>query len=459
MPPRWFSHNILCMDKMMEPLNQVRRALETLPAKKHLLVAFSAGADSCALLHILNDLKDEYGYSLSAVHINHGLRSASEQEEKYAQNIADSLAVPLIIRKVDVPCTGNLEAAARAARYAALYDTMNEINADVIALAHHAGDQAETLLMHLMSGCGLQGLSGMAEYAPPLWRPLLKVAKSSLIGYLKARNLSWVEDESNRDTRFTRNLLRHEVLPVLERIQSGVELRLTQTADIAEKDNDYLQSLETDWLSKYGKFNKPFCFIDLLAFNNLHLAMKRRIARRLGLQHGITFNFEQTGQLQNFIQDKKQSKIALSDTIYAIKSNRRLHIWADDVKLMTVPWSQPAHIQGGSGYGDGRHEQVLLEDAIAGALIRMPRKDDVINPKGMNGSQSIGKYFSSRGIDVPFRPFWPVFAKDNQVLWVPGHGISREAVVHDTLDKVVRLQFRDRLPDEIDVMEAGEYHV
>lgn len=427
----------------------VRNALRKLQSPKHILLAYSCGADSTALLHVLKTLKSEFAYSLSCVHVHHGLRKASDDEEEFARDYSASIGVPIQVIRINVSKTGNLENAARTARYQAIEEARRKVNADVVALAHHADDQAETMLMHLLSGSGLDGLKAMSEFRPPFWRPLLSVTKSDLMAYLNKNNLEYMEDESNSDSRFTRNHLRHRVLPIFEELQPGFSLRMSQTADILNQDSALLTSLEDEWLAKYEKFLPPFHFVDLKAYNRLHLALKRRIVRRLCIRHDIKLNFIQTEQLLSFIEDEQACKYALSIGIYAIKSFQRLHILNDDVKSISVHWSEPIKVPAGNGFGDGRHEQVMAASAQEGAVMRLPRRDDVITPKGMKGTQPILKYFSSRGMDRPFRPYWPVYARGNRVMWVPGMGISDEAAVRPGQTGIVRLVFQDRLPDEI----------
>lgn len=427
----------------------VRKALGKMLPPRHILLAYSCGADSTALLHALKTLQPEFSYELSCVHIHHGLRAASDTEEEFANAFAASLGVAMQVVKVNVDREGNLENAARSARYQAIEKARQAVDADIIALAHHADDQAETLLMHLISGSGMDGLQGMLEYRAPLWRPLLSVTKSDLLDYLANNNLPYMEDESNSDNRFTRNYLRHQVMPLFEKIQPGFSLRLSQTTDILSQDNTALTLMEEDWLIKNEKHLLPFHFIDLAAFDELHLSLKRRILRRLCIRHQVKLSFHQTEQLLSFIGNDDIQKLSLSKGVYAIKSQRRLHILNDDVKLISVHWSAPLKLPAGDGFGDGRHEQVLNESAQKGAVMRLPHKDDVIVPKGMHGTQPLLKYFSARGVDKAFRPYWPVYAKENRVLWVPGKGISEEAAVKPGQTEAVRLIFQDKLPDEI----------
>lgn len=180
-------------------------------------VAFSGGGDSVALLHLLqaSELRE-----LRAVHVHHGLQTVADDWVRHCRRLCRALGVPLRVLRVEVKADGEgLEAAARSARYAALAGLLKP--GDVVATAHHRDDQAETVLFRALRGTGIAGLGGMRECEPlgsgTLWRPLLAVPRGDLRAYAEAQRLEWVEDPHNRDPRYARAFLRHDVLPLLQR--------------------------------------------------------------------------------------------------------------------------------------------------------------------------------------------------------------------------------------------------
>ncbi len=186
-------------------------------------VAYSGGADSSALLHICARI---YPGQVCAIHIHHGLQAAAEDFVSHAEATCDALAVPLHIARVDARHASGQspEDAARRARYAALIAAVQalppEHRPQSIALAQHADDQVETLLIALSRGAGLPGLAAMPatwQRAGLSWhRPMLGVAGAELRNWLQTQGLSWVEDPSNSELRYTRNHIRHKLLPLLE---------------------------------------------------------------------------------------------------------------------------------------------------------------------------------------------------------------------------------------------------
>jgi tRNA(Ile)-lysidine synthase len=239
----------------------VARVLEriTVTARKHgmfepgqtVLVACSGGPDSTCLLHALHALRRLLRIGLVAFHFDHGLRPDSAGDADYVRRQADRLGVPVALREaVDRPRKGqSVEAWSRMARYAALTQAAADTRANVASLGHTADDQAETVLLGLFRGGGLDSLAGMPPVGtiPPLGfpavRPLLEVSRSETVAFCRALRLRPLQDPMNRDPRFLRNRIRHEVLPFLEQgLDRGVKATLARTAEVIRADADLLDS-------------------------------------------------------------------------------------------------------------------------------------------------------------------------------------------------------------------------
>ncbi len=179
------------------------------------LVAVSGGADSVALLHLLSGLAADWRLRLHVLHVDHQLRAESAADADFVRALGARLGIPVDVATVAVDRRGSLEAAARSARYAALEACATRIGAERIALGHTADDQAETVLMRLVQGAGVRGLSGIPPVRGAIIRPLIELRRSALEPELERAGLAWVEDASNRDPKFLRNRIRHELLPLL----------------------------------------------------------------------------------------------------------------------------------------------------------------------------------------------------------------------------------------------------
>lgn len=436
-------------------MQALRASYRRIDQQKRVLLGFSGGSDSAALLHALIVLKEETGLELYCVHVNHGLRIESDEEEAKIRELTDSYKIPLYVQRVTIPRDGNLEASARAARYQVFNKALQHFQADVLALAHHSHDQAETVLMHLMRGSGAQGLSGMREWAAPVWRPLLSVSKNEINQYLEAHQINWLEDSSNDDTVFFRNYLRHNILSNIERRQEGSIRNISRTAGILSDEQHMWRLMEDQFLDSYAKMIIPFVYIEKQPLLTQHVALQRRLVRRLAEYNGLSLSFEQTESLLAILKQEDNVKYQLSKDLYAFTTLKRLHILPEDVHSMSIPWQQPQVLRDYVGLGDGVHEQTLDARFLDGAVMRQVHRDDRMTPLGMKGSQSLRKYLSGKGIDEHFRPFWPVYARDNRVLWVPGCGVSQDASVSPATTQTITLRFVDLLPDEIKRRQNG----
>jgi tRNA(Ile)-lysidine synthase len=186
---------------------------------RRMLVGLSGGLDSVVLLHCLHALASRFGYALEALHVHHGISPHADAWAGFCRELCARLQVPLQLSHVelgDLRDAHGIEAAARQLRYAAYAAS----DAPYVALAHHADDQAETLMLQLLRGAGLRGVAAMPSVreqgGQTLLRPLLDLPRSELLDYAQQHGLEWVEDESNRDDRYPRNFLRHRLFPVLE---------------------------------------------------------------------------------------------------------------------------------------------------------------------------------------------------------------------------------------------------
>lgn len=185
------------------------------------LVAVSGGADSVALLDVLRDVRRALDLTLACAHVHHGLRAEAEADADFVRRLCERLDLPFHLERVTVrtkPPWEGLEAEARRARYAALDARARSLGAHRIATGHTADDQAETVLMRLLQGAGPRGLAGIAPVRGPVIRPLLETRRDEILAHLASRGLDWVEDATNRDSRFLRNRIRHDVLPFLAQV-------------------------------------------------------------------------------------------------------------------------------------------------------------------------------------------------------------------------------------------------
>ena len=236
---------------MLEQVNALTVEYAMLPQGGTVLCAVSGGADSVCLLHLLRERARQTGargFALIAAHFDHQLRGEfSTGDRVFVENLCKMWTIPLYLGSGDVAGEAarrgkGIEETAREMRYAFLEKTAEEVGADVIATAHNAGDNAETLLLHLVRGTGLQGLTGIPPRRGKLVRPLLTTTRGEILAYLEEHGLSWREDGSNQDERYARNYLRAQVMPRLRALNPRLEETMARTARLLRADNDVLNA-------------------------------------------------------------------------------------------------------------------------------------------------------------------------------------------------------------------------
>lgn len=226
--------------------------LKSFPVVKSYVVGFSGGADSTALLHAISTIRPQLRVPVSAVHVNHSIHQDADAWQRLCEDFCHQHGIDLICLKVELNnCSGKgMEAEARHLRYEAVSDLLKPEGC--LLTAHHADDQAETLLLNLMRGSGVDGLTAMPECRPLgrglLQRPLLRFGNNALKNYLRENGIEWIEDPSNHHMNHDRNFVRHQVIPLLEQRWPKVNQRLLLTRDAMTDARYLLETLADDYL-------------------------------------------------------------------------------------------------------------------------------------------------------------------------------------------------------------------
>lgn len=434
----------------------VRRALDgcgLLRPDARLLCGVSGGADSVALLHALCRVRAQAGYTLCAVHVQHGLRGeASAEDERFVRRLCEALSVELRVYPLSLPGdmdTPGMETLAREERRKAFADAVRQTRADALLLAHHQGDQTETVLMHLLRGSGLDGLCGMRERAPFeagawLLRPFLDLPKARLLEALAAEHLSFREDESNARPVTPRNVLRLNVLPELEALFPGASANAARAARALWADERWLAD-QSDALYACAAYDKPpFCALETGPLLAAPPALRRRVlrkawlcaARRAGMPDERSLSYEDTLRLDELLSAPSGSAQNLPAGLRAVRSVRYIHLLVGP--FAPLPEAEQAVDPRATGYAFGHatfaQRPIAPGDAVprdcqSAALsfevlalhpvLRLPEAGDRVHPLGAPGSKPLRRFFTDRKADPFLRRQLPVLAVQNEVLWVP----------------------------------------
>lgn len=273
---------------MNEPaLTLLKRLLNgnTLPEEARLLIAVSGGADSMALLHLYTRVRDKLRLEIAAATFDHGLRGdAGRADARFVEETAAAWGVTCFSGRAHQPAPDKgIESWARQARYAFLAETARAFGAKAIATAHHADDQAETVLANIIRGTGGRGLGGMRPVSPVLGapnltliRPLLETARAELVAYCRAEGVAWQDDATNADTRYRRNWLRHEVMPLLRGANPNVTAALARLASVSAEQDDYLQKTIEQHFRDHATVSEGRVWLPRSAYAGWHPALQKR---------------------------------------------------------------------------------------------------------------------------------------------------------------------------------------
>ena len=417
-------------------------------SNKKLCVAVSGGVDSVSLLHYLKAQEKNFGYILSAVHCEHGIRGEeSLADAEFTKQLCQEWDVPLSMYREDCPARAkrdkeSLETAARNFRLEVFSSILNAGKADFIATAHHKNDDAETVLFRLARGTSLSGVGGMSVMNEKIVRPFLGWNKAEILVYAKENGLCWREDRTNAELDATRNKLRAVALPALEKAVPGAIRNLVRFASIAKEDDELLYEMAKELVleEKEGVFvafsdKKPlFRRACLLALKKLGV---EKDYTSLHLENAYALQFLHRGAKQNF-----------PNGVEAVRKEKGLLFYKVEEKTWTKNEEVPFHE---NGFDGGRYEvncfltpieernewKVLRADRDKippTAVFRFRKEGDYITSFG-GGTKSLKKFFNEKKVAVDAREYLPLIAEKNggEVYAVCGVEISeRLKVTADT---------------------------
>ncbi|MEO0072382.1 MAG: tRNA lysidine(34) synthetase TilS [candidate division WOR-3 bacterium] len=294
-------------------LDKVRRTInkyQLLKEHDRVLVGFSGGPDSTALVWVLNELKSEFKLKLIALHINHGIRKkAADADQKFSVSFCKKLKIPIKTCKINTPAYAkrykfSIESAARILRYQCLFQYALRLQCKRVALGHHANDNAETVLLNLIRGTGVSGLKGIAPIRPlneelteetsleqkkaeePIWliRPLIEITRQEILEFLKTNNLAYCEDLTNLELGFRRNYLRHKIIPELEKINPQFVTAVLRTSEILRMYEELINAEATEVLDEavVTSVSGPIKYIvDIPKINKYNQIIKLEVLKKL----------------------------------------------------------------------------------------------------------------------------------------------------------------------------------
>lgn len=431
------------------------------PLRGKLVAGISGGADSVFLFHLLLSLQGKGQLTFEAVHINHGIRGQSaDEDEAFVRALCLENEVPFHVYHACLG-PGTDENTAREARYGFLRDAVHVCGADGLVLAHHMDDQAETFLLHLLRGAGPAGLGGMRPETENrgirILRPLLCLRRDTLRRRLTEHGISWREDESNTDVRYARNALRMELIPGMEQRFPGAVTHIARAAELIRAENDATGERAEDFLRMHAGRD----WLETESLAELSEADRRAILRlwwNRSFGAGMderNLSYEQTLEMERLALGQTKGRVNLPAGMTAERGKRHLHLNGQAKSALVETPYDPQGVDvgelklrtavNGTGFGNGTDIQAFPKAFLEGTVLRGRRTGDRITPFGSEGSQKLQDYLVNRGVDAPWRDRIPLLCRDHEVLWVAGVGTGKIPRVTAEM-QTVRLTWSGPMP-------------
>ena len=406
-------------------------------AGDHVLAAVSGGADSVALLIMLGEVQSTLSLTITCAHMEHGIRGEdSVADMAFVQALCNCMGIPCYAECADVSAYARdhglgVEDAARTLRYAFLMRTAERVGAGHIALAHHAQDQAETVLMHAARGSDLRGLCAMRYRRENIIRPLLDWQPQALRAYLEEKGQAWREDETNSDLAYTRNRIRADVLPALMAAYPGAVHALCRLAQAAQRDEEHFAA---ELLKVSLTRRKLVDGVALLRseLGTLDRAMLSRVFVREAEQCGFGAQDAQTiEQIACAVCSGDEETVNLTGGAHAHIGKQYVCLTRPLEGVPETALALDGETQTPFGLflvrealegetGDGVTCQVFDETQLSGSAVTGRREGDCLIPFGRHTSVKLKKLMIDAGVERPIRNSLPVIRKEENILWAVG---------------------------------------
>ena len=422
-------------------------------------VACSGGADSVALLHFLWSKQKKLNINLIAVNVDHSIRQNSRQDSLFVENLCKTLGIVCYKYKVNVPLFAknnklSLEEAARICRYEIFDNVIKNKLADKIAVAHHRDDQVETILLNIFRGTGLKGASGMSTSQGRYIRPLLNTTKQDILRYIEDNHLSFVVDETNLNSDYSRNFLRNQIIPQLKQRWKNVDNNIISFANICKQDDEYISSLiNFDDI----EFTKTSASIPLYKLANSE-TIQNRIFRYCFSKLNLSKDIEKRhlNILRDLVENGKNgSKINLPNKLRASLEY--------DMLVLSIPkQSQPVEqkkFKVGKIEFDNFEVSIKKEtsfdlsktnchyidaDKLPKGTIWRARENGDVFAKFGSGEKKLKDYMIDKKIPNSKRNQIPVLAKGNEVFCVLGYEISEKVKIDNQTKNIYSITYKTK---------------
>lgn len=430
---------------MIDKILNANKAFNLFKNGDEVIVACSGGADSVALLYVLKENAEALGIKVSAAHFNHQIRGAeADRDEDFVRRFCEQNNIHLYFGCGNVPKYAkensiSVELAARELRY----EFFNSLpKGALIATAHHADDNLETMLFNLTRGTALTGLCGIPAKRDRFIRPLLMCARKDIEEFCNEKELEYVIDSSNLSAEHTRNFIRHNIIPRFREINNSVELSAFRTACSLKDDEEFLSSFSSIEFKKRLKDDK----LDLSDFGSLHKAIAKRILKEYFVYI--------TGENPDFLHITQLYEISLGGSKISLPGNfeaealRGFLTISPNSEFIDTKFEVEITQSTYKAENNKNVHSLLLKnsfdcDKIVGKLEIGTRKaGDKVRIKGRNGTKTLKKLYNEYHIPLSHRKNLPVIFDDVGIVWIANIGVAERCAVTRDTKKVYSVKFK-----------------
>ncbi len=421
---------------MMKTNKTIQKIIKTITSENlishddRVLVALSGGADSVFLLLALLDASKTIGFEVAACHVEHGIRGkASLDDMNFCESLCNGLDIKFYAKSFDVVSISkkqkiSVEAAGRKVRYDYFDEIIKDYGYTLVATAHHKDDKIETILMNILRGCGLRGFMGIDFKNGNIIRPLLNISKREILDYCRENSVSYCTDETNYDTEYTRNKIRHVLLPNLREFNPSLDESLIRQSIIFSGEDDYMHAEARLGLKNCLTQNG----IDINKLSLYHTALKRRIiymyiAKCRGTELDITFGDVESaielcekGETGKTIYLSKGIKVGIEYGVFSVMDESQIKSFEYRLELDRPVDIVEAGIRV-TLYNSGGNLSLKDTDDV---IIRSSKDGDVFYPVGMTGRKKIKDFFQSKKISRYNRHTVPLLVINGEIASVVG---------------------------------------
>lgn len=414
---------------MLEKVLKAFEKYDMLGTASEITLGLSGGADSVCLFYVLLELKEKLNFKLSAIHINHQLRGEeSDRDETFVKELCSKHQVPLKVERVDVRKRAeekgeSIELAARNIRYA-IFGKIGGL----IATAHTASDNLETVLYNITRGAGLKGASGIPPKRDNVIRPLIFCTREDVETYLKSKDAMFVTDSTNLEDEYTRNKLRHSVTPVLKEINPSAEAAASRMCELFREDEDFLSSFSHNIYSLVKKED----YLDVVSLRKQHASIiKRVISEFASEQFALLLDNMHLEKCLEIMMNK--GKTSINKNMFAVCDGNSFSFSSGKEEKPKCFYKTELVDVSLEKINKLFSKDMIDYDKISGSIVVRERKEsDSIRLNGRNCSKTLKKLFNELKIPLSERDIIPVAADNLGVIWIYGVGISERIKVDES---------------------------